>query len=63
MKSDQFVAFEFENGGILHVNKEFITAYGYFRDKNETMITILHESAALTFPGDQTGKIFKEDGK
>ena len=57
MKHDQFASMKFENGEIMHVNTQYITAYGYAKEQDETVVAILGEGQEIHFPGDQTYEI------
>lgn len=58
MKHDQFAALELENGAILRVNTQYITAYGYSKEQDKTVVALLGERQEVYFPGDQTHEIY-----
>lgn len=53
----QFAKMTFNNGNILFLNTEYITAYGYLKDRDETVVSVLSEAKEIYFPGDQTDEI------
>ena len=53
----QFAEMKFSNGNSLFLNTEYITAYGYLKDQDETVVSVLSEAKAVYFPGDQTEEI------
>ena len=54
---EQFAEMTFNNGNRLFLNTEYITAYGYLKDRDETVVSVLSEAKEIYFPGDQTVKI------
>lgn len=60
MKHDKFARMKYKNGESLFVNTEYITAYGFIKEQNQTVITVLGEGKEIYFPGDQTNKLLKE---
>lgn len=57
MKSLQFAEMKFENGESMYLNTEYITAYGYLKSEDKTVVSILCERKEIYFPGDQTEEI------
>lgn len=53
----QFAEMKFNNGNSLFLNTEYITSYGYLKDRDETVVSVLSEANAIYFPGDQTEEI------
>lgn len=53
----QFAEMTYDNGNSLFLNTEYITSYGYLKDQDETVVTVLSEAKEIYFPGDQTEKI------
>ena len=53
----QFAEMTFNNGNKLFLNTEYITAYGYLKDRNETVVSVISEAKEIYFPGDQTAEI------
>lgn len=60
MKHDKFARMKYKNGESLFVNTEYITAYGFIKEQDQTVITVLGEGKEIYFPGDQTNKLLKE---
>lgn len=54
---EQFAEMTFNNGNSMFLNTEYITAYGYLKDRDETVVSVLSEAEEIYFPGDQTAKI------
>lgn len=59
MKHNQYAEIKFENGASMYVNTEYITAYAYLYEKDETVVLTLGEQTPVYFPGDQTKEIEK----
>ena len=57
MRHEQFAKMSFTNGESMFVNTMFVTGYGYLKDRNETVVSVLGEGREIYFPGDQTSKI------
>lgn len=57
MKHAQFAQMKHENGNVMFLNIEYITAYGYAKEQDETVVAMLYEGEPLYFPGDQTREI------
>jgi hypothetical protein len=53
----RFAEMTFSNGNSLFLNTEYITAYGYLKDRDETVVSVLSEAKEVYFPGDQTAEI------
>lgn len=53
----QFAEMTFKNGNSMFLNTEYITSYGYSKDRDETVVSVLSEAKAIYFPGDQTAEI------
>ena len=53
----QFARMVFENGENMFLNTEYITAYGYLKEQDKTVVSVLSEGKEIYFPGDQTQKI------
>lgn len=45
------------NDGSMFLNTEYITGYGYSKEQDKTVVSVLSEGAPVFFPGDQTAKI------
>ncbi len=56
-KHAQFAKMTFNNGNSLFLNTEYITSYGYLKDRDETVVSVLSEAKEIYFPGDQTEEI------
>lgn len=65
----QFAEMTFKNGNSMFLNTEYITSYGYLKDRDETAVSVLSEAKEIYFPGDQTAEIrsafnrINEDGR
>lgn len=57
MKHEQFAKMVFENGESMFINTEYITAYGYMKEQDKTVVAVLGEGKEIYFPGDQTHEI------
>lgn len=57
MKHNQYAEMKFKNGASMYVNTDYITAYAYLYEKDETIVSILGEKDPSYFPGDQTKEI------
>ena len=57
MKSGNFAEMKFENGAIMNLNTRYITAYGYIKEEDKTVVSVLGENKEIYFPGDQTHEI------
>ena len=53
----QFASMKFANGETMFINTEYITAYAYVKERNETVVSVLCENQEVYFPGDQTEEI------
>ena len=53
----RFAEMIFNNGNILFLNTEYITSYGYLKDRDETAVSVLSEAKEIYFPGNQTAEI------
>lgn len=53
----QFAKMTFNNGNSLFLNTEYITGYGYIKDQDKTVVSVLFEAKEVYFPGDQTAEI------
>lgn len=53
----QFAEMTFKNGNSMFLNTEYITSYGYLKDRDETAVSVLSEAKEIYFPGDQTAEI------
>ena len=53
----QFAKMVFENGEVMFLNTEYITAYGYIKEEDKTVVSVLGEGKEVYFPGDQTQEI------
>ena len=47
----------FENGENMFLNTEYITAYGYLKEQDKTVVSVLGEGKEIYFPGNQTQEI------
>lgn len=57
MTHAQFAEMTFENGEKMLINTQYITAYGYIKKQDKTVVAILGEGKEVYFPGDQTHEI------
>jgi len=57
MNHAQFAKMTFENGEVMLVNTQYITAFGYIKGQDKTVIAILGEGKEVYFPGNQTHEI------
>lgn len=53
----QFAEMTFKNGNSMFLNTEYITSYGYLKDRDETAVSVLSEAKEIYFPGNQTAEI------
>jgi hypothetical protein len=53
----RFAEMTFGNGNSLFLNTEYITSYGYLKDQDKTVVSVLSEAEEIYFPGDQTAEI------
>lgn len=53
----QFARMVLENGETMYLNTEYITAYGYLKEQDKTVVVVLGEEEGNYFPGDQTQEI------
>ena len=57
MKHNQYAEIKFKNGASMYVNTDYITAYAYLKENDETVISTLGDKNPVYFPGDQTKEI------
>ncbi len=57
MKHNQYAKIKVKNDVSMYVNTDYITVYGYLKDDDKTVVSILGEQNSVYFPGDQTGEI------
>lgn len=46
----QFAEMTFKNGNSMFLNTEYITSYGYLKDRDETAVSVLSEAKEIYFP-------------
>lgn len=57
MSHAQFAEMKFDNGETMMINTQYITAYGYIKSEDKTVVSFLCEGKECYFPGDQTHEI------
>ena len=53
----QFAEMTFDDGDSIFLNTEYITSYGYSKDQDKTVVSVLSVPSEIYFPGDQTEEI------
>ena len=53
----KFAEMKLDNGNSMFLNTGYITSYGYLKDQDKTVVSVISEQKEIYFPGDQTEEI------